>query len=48
MESKTCTNCETPLVQIKGGYHCPNCHSLYTKEMEMIWDATAKHRNPGH
>jgi Zn finger protein HypA/HybF involved in hydrogenase expression len=42
-----CLNCETELVHIKGGYHCPNCHSLFTIDMKIIWDATKKHRNPG-
>jgi Zn finger protein HypA/HybF involved in hydrogenase expression len=39
-----CLNCETAVAKVKGGYSCPKCHSLYTIAMEMIWDATSKHK----
>jgi len=48
-ERPNCKNCEEALVKIKHGYHCPNCHSLYTKELTMVWDGTrmkaSKERN---
>ena len=40
-----CLNCNTALMKIKGGYSCPQCHSLYTPDMKLIWDATSKHKN---
>jgi Zn finger protein HypA/HybF involved in hydrogenase expression len=42
--NKVCVNCETKLRPVKGGYTCPKCHSLYSIGMEMIWDATHKHK----
>ena len=39
-----CLNCNTVLMKIKGGYSYPQCHSLYTADMKLIWDATAKHK----
>lgn len=46
-ERPSCKNCEEALVKVKHGYQCPNCHTLYTEKLEMVWDATKKHQNPG-
>jgi Zn finger protein HypA/HybF involved in hydrogenase expression len=47
-EKPNCRNCEESLVKTKHGYHCPNCHSLYAKDMSMVWDGAKYGKNKGN